>query len=252
MAEQEDQYGNNSYTFNGPMEMIYDDDDTPLESTELKIIITVLLGIIMAMSLVGNTCTCIVIAKEKSMRTPTNAYLFNVALIDLFITFLIPIELWTLWSPHYYPFGEIGCHIHLSMVYALCEASAMTISSFTIERYLVVSKPFLRQSLSKTSRVYKIIGVIWVVSICFCVPECLNIDLFEMKKNVYCYVTISEVVRLIVALQSILFFFVPMAIICVLYTLIGITLVRYKSRRRAVNGKQNREKAVRMLGEFHF
>lgn len=244
---------NNSYSFFGPIGMAFYDDGNVLdEALSVKILISIFLGICMILSIVGNVCTCAVIARDRSMRTPTNCYLFNLAITDLLFAAFVPIETYLIWIPYLYPLGEVGCRLHFFIYDCLCNCSALTIAAFTVERYLVVSNPFLRQKLSRNSRVFKIIAIIWVISVFFCVPDLFYIDLLEKKKYVYCYFTISETLKVLFGVEQIVFFVAPLTIIFVLYVLIALKLksANNKLRSSPVTGNQNRDKAVKMLGEY--
>ncbi|XP_037975394.2 pyrokinin-1 receptor-like [Plutella xylostella] len=229
------------------MEMaLQNDERTILASSGIKLTFSILLLAILVLSLLGNISTCVVVIRDNSMRTPTNGYLFNLAVIDLLITLAVPVDVYIIWQPDYYPFGEVGCYMHMLIMDGLINARVMTICAFTIERYLVISKPFLRQSLAKMSRVYKIIAAIWIMSCAFCFPEVLTVELMEKKKFVYCLTTMSNSQRIYsVAVQVFLIFMVPMAMISILYTLIAIKL--RSTKRSPVTGNLYREKAVRML-----
>ena len=50
--------------------------------------ITVVYCLIFITGIVGNVCTCIVIARNKYMQTATNYYLFNMAIADLLVLIL--------------------------------------------------------------------------------------------------------------------------------------------------------------------
>ncbi|CAG9785497.1 unnamed protein product [Diatraea saccharalis] len=230
----------------------YDDGNALDDADSVKIIISVFLGVSMILSVIGNVCTCAVIARDKTMRTPTNCYLFNLAITDLCFALFVPIEIYIIWIPDMYPLGEEGCRLHFLLSDLLCNCNVLTIAAFTVERYLVISKPFLRQKLTLKSRVFKIIAVIWAIAFIFCVPDIFYIDLLERKKYVYCYITVSDPIRIVLAMEEVVFFVVPMSIIFMLYILIAIKLKAANQRLRSspANGKQHRDKAVKMLGKF--
>ncbi|XP_049868588.1 pyrokinin-1 receptor-like isoform X2 [Pectinophora gossypiella] len=241
---------NDTYTFFGPIDIaIYGDENNYDESFTFKITVSVVLCIFMVLSIIGNVCTLAVIARDKSMRTPTNCYLCNLAITDLMMAFYVPTEVYFFWVPDFYPFGEVGCRIHFILWDCVSNCSVLTIVAFTVERYLVVSRPFLRQRLTIKSRVYKIIAVIWIVCCVLCIPDIFYIDLLERKKYVYCYYTVSDLMRIFIVVDIFVFFVVPMSIILVLYVLIALKLkaTQRKLRCSPVYGKQERDKAVKML-----
>ncbi|XP_023935417.2 neuromedin-U receptor 2 [Bicyclus anynana] len=243
---------NNTYASYGIGLSFYDYDDKSSfeESFLIKTILSVFLTTFMVLSLIGNICTCTVITREKSMRTPTNCYLLNLAITDLMVTIFVPVEIYIIWVPDFYPLGEQGCRIHFLLWDLLSSCSVLTILAFTIERYLVIAKPFLRQKLLLTSRVFKIIIVNWVVSSIFSVPSVYYVYFVERKENVYCFLTVPDKEKTyLVAVELFIFYGIPMTVIFGMYVMIAIKLKSNKaaSRPSVVYGKQNRNKAVKML-----
>lgn len=247
------EYENNSYTLFGPMGMAFYHDGNYLDETyTVKIILSIYLGVTMVLNIIGNVCTCAVIARNRSMRTPTNCYLFNIAITDLITGFFVPIDIYIIWFPDFYPLGEVGCRLHYILWDFLLNYSLLIITAFTLERYLVVTRPFLRQKLALNSRVYKITGGIWLICAVFIIPDVFYIDLLERKKYVFCYFTISAGIHSAFAgFEVFAFSVVPMVVITVLYVLIFIELKSEKRKLRAspVVVQHNKDKAIKMLGE---
>lgn len=244
---------NDTYSSYGIGLSFYDEKITYEETLLIKVILSVFLGTSMIISLIGNVCICAVIARNKTMRTPTNFYLLNLAITDLTITIFVPVEIYIIWVPDFYPLGEEGCRIHFLLWDVGSNCSVLTITAITIERYLVISKPFLRQRLVLNSRVFKIVTIIWITSCLFSFPSGLFVYYVERKHNVmYCFFTVPETSKLyIVAAELMVFFTLPMTVITVLYLMIALKLkyTKSKSRPNPVYGNQNRDKAVKMLGE---
>lgn len=244
---------NDTYSSYGIGLSFYDDKSSYKESDLIKIILTLFLSVSMLFSLIGNVCTCAVIARDKSMRTPTNCYLMNLAITDLMTALLVPIEIYMIWVPDFYPLGEEGCRIHFLMWDLLCNCSVLTILAFTIERYLVIAKPFLRQRLVLNSRVFKIVAINWILSCVFSFPSIFYVYFVERKQNVYCFLTVPDKDKTyLIAVELLVFFVLPMTVIFGLYVLIALKLksTKSKSRPNPVYGKKNRNKAVKMLGLY--
>lgn len=242
------------YTLFGPIGMAFYDDGNYLgESVTVKIILSIYLGITMVLNIIGNVCTCAVIARNHSMRTPTNCYLLNIAITDLITGFFVPIDIYIIWFPDFYPLGEVGCRLHYILWDFILNYSLLIIAAFTLERYLVVTRPFLRQKLALNSRVYKITGVIWFICALFIIPDVFYIDLLERKKYVFCYFTINAGIHSVIAgFEVFAFSVVPMVVITMLYVLIFIELKSEKRKPRASPAivQHNRDKAIKMLGEY--
>ncbi|XP_075974122.1 neuromedin-U receptor 2-like [Anticarsia gemmatalis] len=215
----------------------------------VKLALSIALGISMVLSVIGNVCTCAVIAQDRTMRTPTNCYLANLAITDLLTVLFVPIDIYIIWMPDFYPLGEVGCRLHFILLDVLSNCSLLIITAFTVERYIVVTRPFLRQKMLMNSRVFKIVGVIWAISLSFCLPDIFYIELLERKEYVFCYYTLSYLKSILMGVEIFIFFIIPMTTVIVLYVLIALELKAAHSKLRSspVNAKQNRDKAVKML-----
>ncbi|CAO1426919.1 unnamed protein product [Diamesa serratosioi] len=206
------------------------------KSEVILILLTVIYIIIFITGILGNVVTCIVIAKNKSMHTAVNYYLFSLAVSDLLLLIsALPDEVYTLWF-QFYPFGETFCKFHRFAAETFTNATVLTITAFTVERYFAVCKPFLSHTMSKLSRAYKFILVIWIVSMGLAVPQ-VNVHsdyAVCVPKNDYKHLFV---------VSTLLIFVIPMLIITILYILIGLQLRRSKVvQRGAVNGSSVRLK----------
>lgn len=146
-------------------------------------------------------------------------------------------------------------------------ASVLTITAFTVERYVAICHPIKAQTLSNLSRAIKIIIIIWVGA-CFCaLPYPVHTRIFHyvtvngtpLEDSLQCNIPFQwqQEMRYVFQVSTFMFFVFPMAIITVMYVLIGMDL--NKSEFRDSNGKSGgiqhsaKEKArkavIKMLGE---
>lgn len=70
-----------------------------------------------------------------------------------------------------YVFGEIFCQLRGMFAEMSANATVLTITAFTAERYVAICHPFMAQSMSKLSRAVKLIVIIWLVAILFAIPQ---------------------------------------------------------------------------------
>ena len=69
-------------------------------------------SLFLVLGVLGNLATCLVIIKNEYMRTTTNIYLFNLALVDLGTLILaMPAELYLMWRQYPWTFGEVLSNI---------------------------------------------------------------------------------------------------------------------------------------------
>ncbi|KAE9549311.1 hypothetical protein FO519_007477 [Halicephalobus sp. NKZ332] len=113
-------------------------------------------GLILVLGFFGNICTCVVIAKNKSMQNPTNYYLFSLAI-------RLPVELYGVFVPLYpSQSGELMCKLRAFLVEFTSYASVLTITCFSIERWLAICFPLKAQVFSTLRRVSRVIVGLWI------------------------------------------------------------------------------------------
>lgn len=70
-----------------------------------------------------------------------------------------------------YVFGETFCILRGLMAETSTNASVLTITAFTVERYLAICHPFLARTMSDLFRVIKYIVTIWIVALLSAIPQ---------------------------------------------------------------------------------
>lgn len=195
----------------------------------ILVTITVIYSLIFVVGLVGNIITCIVISRNKSMHTATNYYLFNLAITDmLMLLSAMPPDLYNAWYPSQYPFGSLTCILQGLLAETTANVTILTISSFTIERYIAICHPFRQQAMSKLSRAVKFIIGIWIFAFCAALPQACQFGVVHIDGHVLCTIR-NPSIGYAFEVSSFIFFVSPMVLICVLYILIGLKL-RQSSR----------------------
>ncbi|PNF17883.1 Pyrokinin-1 receptor [Cryptotermes secundus] len=190
--------------------------------------ITILYSVIFFTGIVGNVVTCIVIARNKHMHTATNYYLFSLAVSDLLLLVSgLPQEMYCIWSRYPYVFGEIFCVLRGLAAETSANATVLTITAFTVERYVAICHPFLSHTMSKLSRAVKLILVIWIVALAFAVPQAIQFGIVMGSTPEFVMCTVKTVIFAhSFEISTFLFFVMPMTLITVLYALIGLRLRR--------------------------
>ncbi|KAK9294786.1 hypothetical protein QLX08_010722 [Tetragonisca angustula] len=211
------------------------------DSLYIVVPVTIVYLSIFVTGIVGNISTCIVIARNKSMHTATNYYLFSLAVSDLLLLASgLPAEIYLVWCKYPYVFGEVFCIIRGLAAETSTNASVLTITAFTVERYLAICHPFLSQTMSKLTRAVKLILVIWLVALSYALPQALQFGLIQHQANpdmLMC--TVKKVlIQHSFELSTFLFFVIPMSLITVLYVLIGLKL-RKSNMMKKSSGKGN-------------
>lgn len=186
--------------------------------------ITCIYAVIFVSGIVGNISTCIVIAKNRSMHTATNYYLFSLAVSDFLLLIAgVPQEIYMIWSKYPYVFGETFCVLRGMTAEAAANATVLTITAFTAERYVAICHPFLSHTMSRLSRAIRLIAIVWATSILAAIPQALQFGVTLTAGVAHCGMK-RVIIEHSFEISSILFFFVPMFLITILYALIGAKL----------------------------
>ncbi|XP_005988392.1 neuromedin-U receptor 2 [Latimeria chalumnae] len=196
-------------------------------------------AVIFIVGVSGNLLTCFMILKHRNMKTPTNYYLFSLAISDLLVLiFGLPIEVYEMWSNYPFLFGDVGCYFKTSLFETVCFASILNVTTVSVERYVAIVHPLRAKSNSTRERALKIIIVLWVLSVLFSIP---NTTIHGIKQSYFPNGTlipdfeICAVVKplwiynLVIQITSLLFYVVPMGVISILYYLMGLKLRDDKS-----------------------
>lgn len=233
----------------------------PLDPDPLYIILPVIIiyALFFVTGVLGNIGTCIVIFRNRSMHTATNYYLFSLAVSDfLLLVSGVPQEINVIWNRYPTPNSQLSCILRALISEVSCNATVLTITAFSVERYLAICHPFLAQTMSKLSRAIRMIVVIWVVSFGVALVQALAFKVVEVHGHFACDVD-ETIFDHFFEVSTFLFFILPMTLITVLYVLIGcklrassgVQLVKSNEwqRRHLGSATKSQRRVLKMLGE---
>ncbi|KAL1491795.1 hypothetical protein ABEB36_012339 [Hypothenemus hampei] len=110
----------------------------PMAFPQLRIPFTIVYLLIFLTGVIGNISTCVVIAKNKSMHTATNYYLFSLAISDMLLLISgLPPEMYRIWSPDTYIFGHVICFLQGFSAETSANATVSTIVFFVAPMTLI-------------------------------------------------------------------------------------------------------------------
>ena len=82
----------------------------------------------------------------------------------------LPPELYTIWEAYPWRFGEPYCLLKTFLTEMTSSVSCLTITAFTLERYVAICHPLRAQAMSSLHRAVKTIVFIWIVSAAAALP----------------------------------------------------------------------------------
>ncbi|XP_056591074.1 neuromedin-U receptor 2 [Triplophysa dalaica] len=196
---------------------------------------------------VGNLLTCTVIVKDRKMRTPSNLYLFSLAISDLLVLlFGMPLEIYDLWQNYPFPFAESICYFKVFLFEMVCFASVLNVTVLSVERYIAVVHPLKTRYTITNKHAQRVISSVWAMSLFCAIPNTslhgLQYHFLPEKamESATCNLLKPKwMYNLVIQVTTILFYFVPMMVISVLYLMIGLTLGRGQRQKKSKQDKQH-------------
>lgn len=145
--------------------------------------------------------------------------------------------------------------------------SVLTITAFSVERYIAICYPLKAHKFADLKRSIKIIIAIWIVSFFFALPYPIHTRTFyvlndnngvSIPETLQCNIpTIwRDRMRIVFQISTILFFVFPMSVITVLYVLIALALRKTALKRscseesRGYSSSHSIKAVLRMLGKI--
>uniref|UniRef100_A0A8C8DXR3 5-hydroxytryptamine receptor 7 n=1 Tax=Oryzias sinensis TaxID=183150 RepID=A0A8C8DXR3_9TELE len=137
----------------------------------LRIIIGVMLAIITAVTVMGNTLVVIAVCVVKKLRQPSNYLLVSLAVADLSVAIVVmPFVIVTDLTGGKWLFGEVFCNIFIGMDVMCCTASIMTLCVISVDRYLGITRPLTYPARQNGQLMAKMILGVWLVSASITLP----------------------------------------------------------------------------------
>ena len=143
-------------------------------------------------------------------------------------------------------------------------ASVLTITSFTIERYIAICYPLKAHKIASLSRTIKIVIAIWIFAFFSSLPYPIHTRTFyylydkgmPILDSLQCNIPHQWVPRMKIVfhISTILFFAFPMSVIVVLYIMIALALRRTSLNRSGSDDTRGSQlspsikSVLRMLG----
>ncbi|XP_023710114.1 neuropeptides capa receptor isoform X1 [Cryptotermes secundus] len=199
--------------------------------------ITIIYVTIFVSGVVGNVAVCVVIARNKSMRTATNYYLFSLAVSDLTLLLLgLPYDLGVYWQQYPWVLGETLCKLRALGSEMSSYTSVLTIVAFSTERYLAICQPIHSYTTSSPRIALRVIVVLWCVSLLSAAPFAVYTKInyveyppgssHQIAESAFCAMLDQALPSHwpMYEFSAFLFFLGPMLIIVVLYIRMGVTI----------------------------
>ncbi|XP_045925457.1 melanopsin-A-like [Micropterus dolomieu] len=203
--------------------------------------------------MLGNFLVIYAFCRSRSLRTPSNIFIINLAVTDFFMC-LTQTPTFFINSMHKrWIFGKKGCE-----VYAFCGAlfgicSMITLMVIAVDRYMVITRPLASLGEMSRRKALSIVGAAWFYSMGWSLPPFFGWSAYVpeglMTSCSWDYMTFTPSVRSYTMLLFTFVFFIPLAIIIFSYCCI-FRAIRHTTRaitKIKCEGTRNSAKRFRKM-----
>ncbi|XP_051530713.1 melanopsin-A-like [Myxocyprinus asiaticus] len=201
--------------------------------------------------MVGNFLVLYAFCKSRSLRTPANMFIINLALTD-FLMCVTQTPIFFTTSMHKrWIFGEKGCEL-----YAFCGAlfgicSMITLMIIAVDRYFVITRPLASIGVMSRKRALVILAAAWVYSMGWSLPPFFGWSAYVpeglLTSCSWDYMTFSPSVRAYTMLLFTFVFFIPLFVIMYCYFFIFRAIRDTNRAVGKINGEGGPKDSIRKL-----
>lgn len=165
--------------------------------------------------------------------------------------FGIPFEILASFALYPFPMPEFVCILRHFVCECGSYASALTVTAFSVDRFLAVRKPVHMFLTAKRVRVVRICALVWLISICAAAAFSAQFGVLyftiplancTIRRSAHCTLSIAREMKYSFEASTVLFFLIPGVTIFVLHILI---IIRLRASRSVVASLCHRAQSVK-------
>ncbi|XP_066549308.1 melanopsin-A [Amia ocellicauda] len=207
--------------------------------------------------ILGNFLVIYAFSRSRSLRTPANMFIINLAITDLLMCLTQAPIFFTTSMHKRWIFGEKGCEL-----YAFCGAlfgicSMITLMVIALDRYFVITRPLASIGVMSRKRALVILSVVWLYSLGWSLPPFFGWSAYIpeglLTSCTWDYMTFTPSVRAYTMLLFTFVFFIPLIVIMYCYFFIFRAIRatnKAVSRISSDDNKDSVKKFTRMKNEW--
>ncbi|XP_016068407.1 PREDICTED: C-C chemokine receptor type 6 [Miniopterus natalensis] len=239
------------YDYNSTGDYVPDNDTSPCSLQEVRefsrLFVPVTYSLICVFGLLGNVLVVITFAFYKKAKSMTDVYLLNMAVAD--ILFVLTLPFWA--ATHAtgrWVFSNALCKLVKGIYAVNFNCGMLLLACVSLDRYIAIVQATKSFRLRSRTLVHRraICLAVWAVSLLISVWTFIFNQKYTLQGSEVCeprYRGVSEPIRwklLMLGLQLLFGFFIPLVFMIFCYTFIVKTLVQAQNSKR-------RHKAIRVI-----
>ena len=225
-----------------------------------KLVLTVAYGLLLVVSLIGNSLVVTIVFKTPTLRKPINFMIVNMAISDLlFPIFLFPLSLVEMQADTWLITETLHltlCKIGFFLLTVSATVSIQSLILITVDRFGAVVKPIRGSPLISRRLCLFFIVVTWIVAVAANLPHFFAFKRVEHPGGmVMCAIQKSSASYYLLA-YFIAFFYIPFVLLIILYAIILIKLKQHahpgeqSAIAKEMRSRRNRKVAIVVVFVF--
>ncbi|XP_005945893.1 melanopsin-A isoform X1 [Astatotilapia calliptera] len=206
--------------------------------------------------MIGNFLVIYAFSRSRSLRTPPNMFIINLAITDLLMCITQSPIFFTTSMHKRWIFGEKGCELYAfcGALFGICSMITMTV--IAIDRYFVITRPLTSIGVLSRKRALLILVAAWAYSLGWSLPPFFGWSAYVpeglMTSCTWDYMTFTPSVRAYTMLLFIFVFFLPLFIIIYCYIFIFRAIRTTNQAVGKINGSVHSHGSTRdSMKSFH-
>nr|QSG30392.1 5-hydroxytryptamine receptor [Rapana venosa] len=177
-----------------------------------QVVIALILGALIVCTIIGNCLVCISVAIVRRLQTPSNLLIVSLAVADLLVAILVMPLTATLQIYGGWVLGPSVCDMWTTTDVLLCTASILNLCMISVDRYLVITRPFQYAMRRTPKRMALMITIVWVLSAVISVPPIFGL---KTPHEAYdCYISLDIGYQIYATLCA---FYLPLIVMIFVY-----------------------------------
>ncbi|XP_037498738.1 trissin receptor [Rhipicephalus sanguineus] len=209
-------------------------DEDIFQRMDVRVSLILAYSIVFCCCFFGNLLVVLVVVVHRRMRTITNFFLTNLAVADLCVGLFCVYQNMSVYLMGEWPFGDFLCRMYFFVQALSYTASVGILTVICVERYIAIVHPMWSKHVITIRRLRIVVLSVWLVSAGFCSPRLVMCGTAEVPSHDEPGRTIHICImrrflydsRTYDVLNFVVCFFVPLAIMSVMYSIIGLQLWR--------------------------
>uniref|UniRef100_A0A3P8YQR0 G-protein coupled receptors family 1 profile domain-containing protein n=1 Tax=Esox lucius TaxID=8010 RepID=A0A3P8YQR0_ESOLU len=202
--------------------------------------------------MVGNFLVIYAFSRSRSLKTPANMFIINLAITDLLMCLTQAPIFFTTSMHKRWIFGEKACEMYAfcGALFGICSMITMTV--IAVDRYFVITRPLSSIGVLSKKRARLILMAAWVYSLGWSLPPFFGWSAYVpeglLTSCTWDYVTFTPSVRAYTMLLFTFVFFLPLIVIMYCYFFIFRAIRTTERAVTKINGTGNTRDSIK---SFH-